>query len=284
MQIVDRKTKKERAMVYSKSVKFLYQNMFGRIILRLLNNRFISKIVGLYMSSSLSKGRIKKTIKNYNINMSLYEDREFKSFNDFFTRHKKNIKFAKDKNTFISPADAKLLALKLNKYSAFDIKGSIYNLKNIIQEDLTPQYQNGYALIFRLEVSDYHRYHFIDDGEIENYKYIKGCLHTVQPIAYDRYKVYHRNSREYVLMHTKNFGDIIEVDVGAMMVGKIVNNKEIKNFQKGEEKGYFEFGGSTIILFIPDNKVIIDNDILLNSTLGKETIVSCGEKIGVKIK
>ena len=271
-------------MIYSKSVKFLYQNFFGRVILKLLNNRLVSKIVGSYMNSSFSCRRINKTIKNNNIDMNLYEDREFKSFNDFFTRKKRKLNFDQDKSHFVSPADSKLLAIKLNKESSFDIKGSIYTLKDIVKEDLTKEYQNGYALIFRLEVTDYHRYHFIDDGILDEYKYIKGCLHTVQPIAYEKYKVFHRNSREYTIIHTKNFGDIIEVDVGAMMVGKITNNKTIKEFKKGDEKGFFEFGGSTIILFVKDKKVIIDNDILLNSTLGKETIVSCGEKIGIKYK
>lgn len=284
MQIVDRKTKSEKTMVYSKSVKFLYQNFFGRVILKLLNNRIISKIVGLYMNSSLSCRRINKTIKDRNIDMNLYENRDFISFNDFFTRHKKEFTFDKDRNHFISPADSKLLVIKLNKNSSFDIKRSVYTLKDIVKEDLTKEYQNGYALIFRLEVGDYHRYHFIDDGKLDEYKFIKGCLHTVQPIACEKYKVFHRNAREYVLMHTKNFGDIIEVDVGAMMVGKISNNKSIHKFKKGDEKGFFEFGGSTIILFVKEKKVTIDNDILLNSTLGKETLVSCGEKIGIKYK
>jgi phosphatidylserine decarboxylase len=172
--------------------------------------------------------------------------------------------------------------MKLNKDSSFDIKGSRYNLKTIIKEDLTNKYADGYALIFRLEVSDYHRFHFIDDGTRDDYKYIKGKLNTVQPIAYNK-KIFHTNCREYTTLHTKNFGDVIEVDVGALCVGKITNNKEITKFKKGDEKGYFEFGGSTIILFVEDKKITIDNDILLNSTLGKETIVSCGEKIGKKI-
>ncbi len=284
MKIVDRKTKKEQEMIYSNGVKFLYHNFFGRIVLKLLNNHLVSKIVGSYMNSSLSKKRISKTIKQNNINMDKFENRDFTSYNDFFTRHKKNFSFDHDKNHFIAPADSKLLAIKLNNNSEFDIKNSIYTLKDIIKEDLSKEYQNGYALIFRLEVSDYHRFHYIDDGIRDEYKYIKGCLHTVQPIAYYKYKVFHRNSREYTILHTKNFGDIVEVEVGAMMVGKIVNNKNIKEFKKGDEKGYFEFGGSTIILFVKDNKIIIDNDILLNSTLGKETIVSCGERIGVKVK
>ena len=281
MKIVDRKTKKERLLEYSGSVKFLYTSLLGRLILKLINNRFISKIVGSYMNSKLSIRRINKTIKDNNIDMSLYEKKEYTSFNDFFTRRKKNIDFDKEKNHFVSPCDSKLLVIKLNKDSSFDIKGSRYNLKNIINKDLTNEYSDGYALIFRLEVSDYHRYHFIDDGTLDNYNYIKGKLNTVQPIAYNR-KIFHTNSREYTTLHTKNFGDIIEVDVGALLVGKITNNKDIKNYKKGDEKGYFEFGGSTIILFIKDKKVIIDNYILLNSTLGKETVVSCGEKIGIK--
>ena len=283
MKMVNRKTKEEKDLVYSGSIKFLYTDMFGRVILKLINNRLISKIVGKYMNSKLSIKRINKTIKENNIDMSLYEKKDYKSFNDFFTRRKKNLNFDTNKDHFVSPSDAKLLVIKLNKDSSFDIKRSVYTLKDIVKEDISSKYENGYALIFRLEVTDYHRYHFIDDGTIDEYKYIKGKLNTVQPIAYNK-KIFHTNSREYTTLHTENFGDIIEVDVGALLVGKITNDKNVKNFKKGDEKGYFEFGGSTIILFVPDKKIIIDNDILLNSTLGKETIVSCGEKIGIKYK
>ena len=235
------------------------------------------------MNSKLSIKRIDKTIKENNIDMSLYEKKEYTSFNDFFIRKKKNLNFDMRKDDFVAPCDSKLLAIKLSKDSTFDIKGSIYNLNNIVKEDLSDKYHNGYALIFRLEVTDYHRFHFIDDGKLDEYKYIKGKFHTVQPIAYNK-KIFHTNSREYTTLHTKNYGDIIEVDVGALCVGRITNNKSIKEFKKGDEKGYFEFGGSTIILFVQDKKVRIDDDILLNSALGKETIVSCGEKIGIRCK
>ena len=284
MKMVDRKTKKEKELVYDRSLLFLYHNFLGRIILKLLYLPFISKLVGKYMNSKSSCKRINKTIKKYNIDMNLYEKKDYKSFNDFFTRKKKNIAIDSNSNHFIAPADSKLLAIKLNKEASFDIKNSIYNLRNIIDKDLTEEYRDGYALIFRLEVSDYHHYHFIDDGSLDEYSFINGILHTVQPIAYEKYPVFHRNTREYTILHTKNFDDVIEVDVGALIVGKIVNNKEKRDYKKGEEKGYFEFGGSTIILFVKNNIINIDNDILLNSTLNKETIVSCGERIGTKIK
>ena len=116
---------------------------------------------------------------------------------------------------------------------------------------------------------------------LDSYTFIKGKLNTVQPITYDK-NVFHTNSREYTTLYTENFGEIIEVEVGALLVGKITNNKSITNFNKGDEKGYFEFGGSTIILFVKKEKIVIDKDILENSKQGKETIVSCGEKIGAK--
>lgn len=282
MKIVSRKTKEEYELVYSKSVRFLYKTVLGRIILKLINNHFVSDIVGCYMNSRLSKRRINKTIKNNNIDMMIYEEKNYKSFNDFFTRKKKDLDFDRNKNHFVSPADAKLMVVKLNKDTSFNVKDSIYDLKTIIEKDLSGEYENGYAFIFRLEITDYHRYHFIDDGTLDGYKYIKGKLNTVQPIAYEKDNVFHTNSREYTILHTKNFGNIIDIDVGAMMVGRITNNKEITSFKKGDEKGYFEFGGSTIILFVEENKVIVDDDILNNSEKGMETVVSCGEKIGIK--
>ncbi len=284
MYIVDRKTKKEREMTYDKSVSFLYQNALGRIVLKLLNNHFTSSLVGTYMNSRFSKKRIKKTIMQNKIDMSIYEDKDYASFNDFFTRRKKNLNFDMDKNHFVSPSDAKLLVKKLDKNVTFDIKGSMYHINDIVGDNILSDYQNGYALIFRLEITDYHRYHFIDNGTIDEYKFIKGKLHTVQPIAYEKYKVFHTNSREYTVLHTENFNDIVMCEVGAMMVGKITNYKNVKTFKKGDEKGYFEFGGSTIILFVKDNIIKIDDDILKNSQKGKETIVSCGEKIGVAVK
>ena len=283
MQIVDRKTKKERTLVYDTSVRFLYNTFIGRIILKLLIGRFTANIVAKYMLNPLSKKRIIKTIVQYNIDMSLFEDKEYSCYNDFFLRRKKDLFFDKDKKHFVSPADAKLLVYKLSKEASFDIKGSYYNMDDIVDKGVLDGYENGYALVFRLEVCDYHHYHFIDNGTLDKYHFIKGCLHTVLPIAMKKYRVFHTNSREYAILHTENFGDVVQVEVGALNVGKIVNEKVTK-FKKGDEKGHFEFGGSTIILFVKDEKVIIDNDILLNSTLGKETVVSCGEKIGCKYR
>ncbi len=283
MKIVDRKTKKEREVINPNGANFLYGNPIGRIILKLLIHKPTANIVAKYMSSKLSIKRIDRTIKENDVNMSLFVKEEYHCYNDFFLRRKKKLNFDMNKDHFVSPADSKLMVYKLNKDSAFDIKGSYYGMNDIVPEGILDDYNNGYALIFRLEVADYHHYHFIDNGTMEESKFIKGKLHAVLPISMKKYRVFHTNSREYTILHTENFGDVINVEVGALNVGKIVNEKVTK-FKRGEEKGHFEFGGSTIILFVKDNTITIDNDILLNSTLGKETAVSCGERIGIKVK
>ncbi len=101
MKIVDRKTKKERTLEYSGTVKFLYTSILGRLLLKVLNRKFISKLIGKYMNSKLSIRRINKTIKANNIDMSLFEKKEYASFNDFFTRHKKYLDFDTKKEDFV---------------------------------------------------------------------------------------------------------------------------------------------------------------------------------------
>ena len=282
MIVVDRKTGREYEYNSSFLVKFLYSNVVGRIILKFLSNRVFANIGACFMRSRLSKFMVNKKICEYNLRMDRFVNKEYKSYNEFFTRKLKNAKFDDNGNTFISPCDSKLMILKLDKKSKFEIKGSIYRFDEIINDSIADDFLSGYALIFRLDVNDYHRYCYIDNGTRNDFKYIKGKLHTVQPIVYDKVDVFHRNSREWCVLHTENFDDIVMVEVGALLVGKINNHKDKVKFKKGEEKGYFSFGGSTIILFVKDNVVKFDKDILKNSKLGKETIVSYGEVIGKK--
>lgn len=259
---------------------FLYNTTLGRIILKIIVNPFISKIVGYFQETKLSAITIRKFIKKNNINIEEYENKKYKSFNEFFTRKikKDKRKIDKKKEVLISPCDGKLMVYKLNKENTFKVKHSYYTIEELIGEKISG-YENGYALIFRLCVDDYHRYIFIDDGIKGKSKNIKGKLHTVRPIAINKYKVFSQNERTITMLHTTNFDDLIQIEVGALMVGKIINNNKIK-FKKGEEKGYFKFGASTIIILI--NNVKIDEDIINNSQNNIETIVKLGEKIGIK--
>lgn len=277
VNIKERKTGKIYIEKESKINKFLYNTKFGRIILKLLILPFISKISGIFMDSPLSKKMIRNFIYKNNIDMNDYEEKKYVSFNDFFTRKiKKNKrKINLDKKALISPCDGKLSVYKLNEKNMFKIKNSYYSVSDLVGEEKTYEY----ALIFRLCVDDYHRYSFIDDGKVISSGKIKGLLHTVRPIAQYKYKIFSQNERHYTIIDYKNLGEVIQIEVGALLVGKIVNHDKVV-VKKGEEKGYFKFGASTIVILI--NDVVIDDDIILNSSKEIETIVKLGEKIGVK--
>ena len=267
----------------NKLLKKLYGSVLGRVLLKTLTAPVISRAAGIFMDSKASKLLIKPFIKRSGIDTSQYIMRDFRSYNDFFTRRvipeKRPVDY--EPSHLISPCDSKLTVHKISKNSIFRIKGSRYRVSDLLKNDfLAKRFCGGYCLIFRLEVDDYHRYCYIDNGTKTENTYIAGELHTVNPIALERYNIYKRNCREYTVLHTENFGDVVQVEVGAMMVGRIVNNDDTASFLRGEEKGRFEFGGSTIVMLFGKDSVRIDEDILRNSAEGIETVVKYGEKIG----
>ena len=225
------------------------------------------------MNSSLSRKKIKKFINNNNIDMSEYISKENSSFNDFFIRKIKKEKRVID-NGFISICDSKLSVYKIDSHLELDIKDRKYSIEELIGE----KKEYKYALVFRLCVDDYHHYVFPDDGVVVKSRYINGKLHTVQPIAQEKYKIFHENSREITFLKCKNLGEVCYIEVGALLVGKIVN-EPVSNFKKGDEKGHFEFGGSTIIMLV-NKDIELNGKILENSSKGIETIVKLGQKIG----
>ena len=269
------------------SLKFLYENPLGRIILKGITLPFVSSVVGKYMSSSLSKRRIKKFITANGINMEEYEDREFQSFNDFFTRKIKEGKrpLPQDREVLFSPCDGKLSAYKISEDTVLPVKGSNYSISQLLNnKQLAEKYKDGYCLVFRLSVDDYHRYCYIDSGVKEENVKIKGKLHTVQPIALEKSPVFIQNSREYTVMHTESFGDVVQVEVGALMVGKIKNHHGKGKVTRGGEKGMFLFGGSTIILLLNSDEVLVEEEFFENTNNHLETVIKLGEPLGRKRK
>lgn len=257
----------------NKALRFLYNTICGRLFLKFLTRKFITNLYAKYMNSKFSTIKIKRFIKKNNIDMQSYVPKKYISFNDFFMRKIKDGERTISDN-LIAVCDSKLSVYKIDEDSHFKIKDSIYTISELIQENKDYKY----CLIFRLEVDDYHHYVYPDNGKVLRKKHIDGRLHTVQPIALKKYKVFHENSREVTFLDCDNLGDVCYIEVGALMVGKIVNEPK-KIFKKGEEKGHFEFGGSTVILLI--NKDLKINDkILQNSKKDIETIVKLGECIG----
>lgn len=269
----------------SRILKFLYNTVPGRMVLKVITSPAISKICGAYMDSGLSKVHIKGFIKNNGIDISQYEKADYKCFNECFTRKilAQERPVDMDTEALISPCDGRLSAYRISENSDFYIKQSYYSVKDLIKDsEKAPDYNGGTCLVFRLCVDDYHRYVNIDNGTIVENKYIKGKLHTVRPIALNSYPVFVQNSREYTIIETENFGTIAQIEVGALMIGKIKNHKTEGIIKKGEEKGMFLYGGSTIVVLLQRGVADIPSLYFENTEKDIETKVQYGNKIGEK--
>ena len=275
MNYYDLKSDKYYSESESKGLKFLYSNIFGRLILKLITLKPIVNIYAKYENSIFSKHKIKKFIKKNNINMDDYIEENYKSFNDFFMRRIKPEKRVLE-DGFIAPCDAKLSAYKIDSDLCLKIKNSIYTIDELIGED-SDDFKNGYVLVYRLGVTDYHHYIYPFSGKIIKNKFIKGKLHTVQPLALKKYKVFSENSREVTFAESVSYGKVAIIEVGAMMIGRIVNEK-VTSFNKGDERGHFEFGGSTIIYLFKD-KINLNKKILEMTNKDIEVVVKMGQNI-----
>ena len=278
-KLYNRKTKSyiETEQYGNNALIKLYRNKF---LLSIATCKFVSDIYGLFTRTRASKFMIKKFIKANNIDMTRFKNEKYNSFNAFFIRNLKKIDIDKNSNNFISPCDSKLTAYKIKDNLKVNIKGLEYTIDELFDHENLDKYKNGYMMVFRLSVDDYHRFCYTDNGNKIKRKTIKGKYHTVSSPS-SKYKIYKENHREYTIMNTENFGEIIYMEVGALLIGKIVNY-DLDRFKRGEEKGYFLPGGSTIVLIV--NNIKVDTDILKNSKKNIETIVHIGEKIGIKTK
>lgn len=266
-----------------KLLHFMYTTAIGRFLLKPLVSPFFSRMAGRFLNTRFSCRFIEPFIRSNSIDMTDFEERSFTSYNDFFTRRIKPGKreFPADDKILISPCDSFVTAYRITDRLSFNVKDTEYTVRSLLRsKKLAGRFQGGYALIFRLTVSDYHRYCYCASGtQSKNYS-IAGTLHTVNPVANDCLPIYKENSREYTLLHSDQFGEVLQMEVGALMVGKIVNHKASCPVCRGEEKGYFEFGGSTIILLLQKDAVKLREDLLPNTEKGYETQVRLGDAIG----
>jgi phosphatidylserine decarboxylase len=255
-----------------------------------LKKKLFSKLYGYYCDTKISCNKIIDFIEDFNIDMSTYNKSydQYSSFNDFFIRKlKPNARVIHNNyNILISPCDGKISAYEnIDLDGLIQIKGYTYSLRELVQDNqIYNLYKGGTCLIFRLCPTDYHRFHFIDDGICSETTKIKGHYYSVNPIALKNVKkLFCQNKREWSLFHSDNFSDVLYMEVGATCVGTIIQNYiQGSKVSRGQEKGYFKFGGSTVILFFKKDVVKIQEDLLNQTQLGFETSVLMGEKIGLK--
>ena len=266
----------------SAGLRFLYRTAPGRVLLRLLTARWVSKCSGALLDSPLSRPLIGGFFRKNGINRDDYLPEHYRSFNDCFCRRIRPELRPVDRDPahLISPCDGLLSVYRVTGDTVLPVKQSRYRLPELVGDaELAAHYLDGYVFVFRLCVSHYHRYIYPEDGEKSANRFIPGRLHTVRPIALEQEPVFTENCRSVCTLATARFGLLTQIEVGAMLVGRICNLHEEKTVARGEEKGYFQYGGSTIILLVSRDAIAEPTALLSATAQGEETPVRLGEQI-----
>lgn len=291
---IDRKTKEKKKEIVAgeKLIKWAYESNVGMTLSELVFKRkFLSYYYGKLQDRPSSAKKIKQFIKELDIDMTeaiKEKTKDYKNFNEFFIRELKpgTREVVQENALLASPADGRVFAYEhIDINRILQVKGMEYSLQELFGDHrLAQRFQGGTYYIIRLCPADYHRFHFCDNGIPKGTKKIKGYYYSVNPLALRKVaQLYCKNKREITLFDTDNFGTMAFVEVGAAAVGTIVQTfTHGTRVSRGDEKGYFKFGGSTVILFFEKGKVKVDEDILENTEAGYETKINMGERIGCK--
>ncbi len=266
----------------SRSLRFLYHTPVGRMLLKPLCSRGVSKAAGAFLSSSLSRFLIKPFVQKNGIDLREFESSGFQCFNDCFSRRIREgfLPIDRDPEALIAPCDGLLSAYAIRSGTVIAVKQSRYRVAELLQDErLAREFEGGLCLVFRLCVDNYHRYCYVDSGKKGENIFIPGKLHTVRPIALREVPVFCENCREYTVMDSPNFGRLVQMEVGAMLVGRIRNYHGAGQVERGQEKGMFLYGGSTVILLVKAGSVRFDRKLLSDTARGVETPVKMGQRL-----
>lgn len=274
-----RKEKRDREL----TLRFMYHTVPGRVLLKALSGRRFSAVAGKFMDSSMSRPLIRRFVRKNHIDLTEYTATRYRSFNDCFTRRirPEMRPIPHDPRALISPCDGRLSAYRIREGLVMPIKQSWYSVSDLLGGDsVAEEYRDGVCLVFRLCVDNYHRYCYIDSGTKGRNVFLPGQLHTVRPIALSQVPVFIRNCREYTVMETAAFGPVTQIEVGALLVGKILNHHEQARFHRGDEKGMFLYGGSTIVLLLRRDAADLPEKYFEVTDRGDETPVLMGTILG----
>ena len=269
-------------------LKFLYHHPLGELSLQLLVKRkLLSSLYGRLMDRVQSAKKIQEFVDTYGIDMSESQKSvsEFSSFNDFFYRHLQ-VGARPIQEGLVSPAEGKILVFENTQpLKQFFVKGLPFTIEGFLQnQDLAQTYAGASLVIIRLAPPDYHRFHFPYPGKASSPRLMKGAYYSVSPYAITPNfgRVFLQNKRSITQLTTADKGTILLCPVGATMVGSILHTYQAnQEVVKGQEMGYFAFGGSSIVMILPKGRFQLDADLLENTRNGMETSIKMGEKIGI---
>ena len=280
----------ETERVYGENwLKLIYDNPFGKLLLwAAVKKSWFSRWYGWRMSQPASKARIRPFIRKYKLDEEEFDsDPEgFRSFNEFFSRKlKPDARPIEQENAVaVFPADGRHLGVQhLSANLGFYVKGQKFDLPKLFQsEELAGRFRKGSLIISRLCPVDYHRFHAPVSGKISEARLINGSLFSVNPIALrKRLSVFWENKRYLCMIDSDYHGKVAQFIVGATCVGSATFTfSQNQRVNKGEELGYFSFGGSSVLTLFEKDRLRISEDVQQHSQANIETYAKMGEEMG----
>lgn len=266
-------------------LNFLYKTAPGRIVLRPLISPCASRAAGFFLDSRASVLLIRPFVRKYRIDLTDFRKEKYHSFNDFFCRRIRPgaRPFCSDPAALCAPCDGLLSLWPIREETVIPVKQSAFSAVSLLKStEMARRFEGGTAFVFRLCVNHYHRYAYAESGLKARDRLVRGFFHTVRPVALESVPVFTENTRNISLTRTPGKGLVAQIEVGAMLVGKIQNDKPEKGWVKrGDEKGRFLYGGSTVILLVQKDRVRPAEEIRveLEKEPGKEIPVKMGQVI-----
>lgn len=279
----------ETEVVYGeKWLRWTYESLPGRAALHALAKRaWFSRFYGWRMSRPRSRSRVAPFVEKYELDANEFDPVEsFGSFNEFFYRKLKPDArpIDPDDDSVVFPADGRHLGFPdLSKCEGFFVKGQKLDLRQLLgSDDLAEKYQDGSAILSRLCPVDYHRFHFCAAGTPGEPRLINGPLYSVSPIALRRNLSYlAENKRVLTELESDRIGKILILEIGATNVGSIKQSFTPQQLQaKGDEKGWFEFGGSATMTFFERGAIQLADDLVEHSSQQRELYAKMGDRMG----
>lgn len=272
-------------------LRWLYGTRLGRLVAPWLAGPGPSMLLGWYHDTRLSTRRIDAFVRDYDVDMGAYVEEPWKSFNQFFVRRFRHgvRPFVPDPGRMPACAEGRWFAYRrVVPETRVPVKGAWLRPAAVLapgegrdESAWIARFEGGPLMIARLCPVDYHRYHYPDGGTTRSAWRVSGPLHSVHPIALaSRGDVLCTNERRVAILDTDRFGLLGYVEVGAWGVGRIVQtHPEGRRFERGDEKGRFRFGASTVIVYGEPGRWVPDDDLVERTAAGHESLVRLGEGV-----
>lgn len=285
-------------MIYDRMTRSHYkEKQFGGALLKILYTQAFKPLRPLILKPDFSDFAVQFVERRYTrkkidglmaahgIQPGLFEGYPYENFRDFFLRRYKKEALPKSRpQEVISPSDGKVVTYPITEGLQVVVKGMTYTVRELLGgSDSANLFKGGQLFIIRLSIEDCHRFIYTENGLLSGQAFhkIPGILHTVSAYS-DREPVLKENERRYSILETRH-GLVAVMEAGALLVGRIRYHR-VKAAVRFAERGWFEPGGSTIVLLYQKDMVTPDPDIVRETAAGNEVKVRMGERIGQYVK